>query len=175
MEFFASLSLYSRTMLGVCAVLLLVILGEVVLLGSESNAAPGAGRVESLDPVSSGNVSQTLQIPPVATFREVIERPLFSDTRRQPPVVKAAGANAARATQLVGKWKVSGIVVAGDSSFALVEGIRDRKTVRLQLGTPLDGWQLEEIHPDRLVFTSAGASATLLLHSEEKAPGQLRQ
>lgn len=175
MAFFASLSLYSKTMLGICVALFLVVLAEIAFLGGASNAAPAASSLASQDPAAPGVVPQSLQIPPVATYREVKERPLFSDTRRPPPLAKSAGGNAARATPLVGKWKVTGIVVAGQSSFALVEGIRDRKTVRLQLGTPLDGWQLDEIHPDRLVFSSAEANTVLQLHSEEEASRPSRQ
>jgi len=166
MELLSSLSLYSRVMLGLCGALLLVILTEVLLLGGESDAAATASNSHAQNSAAPGAVPQRLQIPPVIAYREVTERPLFSDSRRPPPQA-AAGNNATQATQLVGKWKVTGIVVAGDSSFALVEGIRDRKTVRLQLGTPLDGWQLEEIHPDHLVFNSADTTATLLLHNEE--------
>jgi hypothetical protein len=171
MELLASLSLYSRTMLGLCAALLLVILTEVLFLGGESGAAVTVSNTQGQDSAAPGAVSQSLQIPPVVAYREVTERPLFSDSRRPPPQTKAAGNSAAQATQLVGKWKVTGIVVAGDSSFALVEGIRDRKTVRLQLGMPLDGWQLEEIHPDHLVFNAADTTATLLLHNEEDGQG----
>ena len=166
MELLASLSLYSRVMLGLCAALLLVILTQVLLLGGESGAAVTVSNSQGQNSAAPGTVPQSLQIPPVVAYREVTERPLFSDSRRPPPQA-AAGNNATQATQLVGNWKVTGIVVAGDSSFALVEGIRDRKTVRLQLGTPLDGWQLAAIHPDHLVFNSADTTATLLLHNEE--------
>ena len=175
MELLASLSLYSRVMLGVCAALLLIILMEVLLLGGESGAAVTASNTQDQGSAAPGAVPQSLQIPPVVAYREVTERPLFSDSRRPPPQDKAAANSAVRATQLVGKWKVTGIVVAGDSSFAHVEGIRDRKTVRLQLGAPLDGWQLEEIHPDHLVFNSADTTATLLLHDEDNPPSPPRR
>jgi len=162
-------------MLGVCATLLLVILVEVLLLGGESSAAAAAGNTQTDGSATSAAVPQSLQIPPVIAYREVTERPLFSDTRRPAPKVKSPGSGVAQAAQLASKWKVTGIVVAGDSSFALVEGLRDRKTMRLQLGMPLDGWKLEEIHPDRLEFSAAEATTTLQLHAEKVTKGRQRR
>ena len=172
MGFLASLSLYSRTMLGVCAALLLIILTEVTLLSGDSSAETILGETPDPGVATTGTMPQSLQIPPVIAYREVKERPLFSDTRRSPPKA-AAGNNATQVAQLATKWKVTGIVMAGDDSFALVEGIRDRKTIRLLLGMPLDGWKLEEVYSDHLVFSAADTSATLQLHAEK--PAQARQ
>ena len=155
-----NISLYSRSMLAVCAVLVLIIVAEVYLLGMDSNAA-GRATVETIVVLDSATTS--LQIPPVIAYREVVERPLFSDSRR--PVQQATkSTESVRAVQLAAKWKVTGIVVAGDSSFVHVEGIRDHKTVRLKAGMPLDGWKLELIAPDYIEFSAAGESVTLTLY-----------
>ena len=158
MELLSGLSLYSRSMLVVCAVLSLVIASEVLLIGTDSDAVIAAPTNTAAD--ATRTVPATLQIPPVVTYREVVERPLFANSRRPPPDEAAAATESVRAVQLANKWKVTGIVVAGDDSFVHVESLRDHKTVRLQIGKPLDGWKLEEIEPDRIVFTSETDSVT---------------
>ena len=160
-----SLTLYCRTMLGISAVMALVIVAEVVLLGAGSNTslpAANPATASSQDAASETAVAR-LRIPPVISYQAVVERPLFSDSRR-PPAQAAQGGKAAQAAQLGAKWRLTGIVMAGDNSFVHVEGIRDRKTVRLKVGMPLDGWQLEEIEPDHVTFTSGGRSETLQIH-----------
>ena len=174
MAFLASLSLYSRTMLGICVALLVIVAAEVAFIGGANGAALPASAESPAGNITTAALPPALQIPPVAAYREVRERPLFSDTRRPPPQQEAADANAARATQLSSKWKVTGIVVAGDESFAHLEGLRDRKTVRVRLGEPLDGWKLQEVQPDHLVFGLADTTATLQLHTEEE-PAKGRQ
>lgn len=159
-----SLTLYCRTMLGISAVMALVIVAEVALLGAGSDTSlPEANPVTaSSQDAASETAIASLRIPPVITYQAVVERPLFSDSRR--PAQVAPGGKAAQAAQLGAKWRLTGIVMAGDNSFVHVEGIRDRKTVRLKVGMPLDGWQLEEIEPDHVTFTSSGRSETLQIH-----------
>ena len=159
-----SLTLYSRTMLGISAVMALIIVAEVVLLGAGSNTSlpEATPATASSQDAASETVIANLRIPPVITYQAVVERPLFSDSRR--PAQVAPGGKAAQAAQLGAKWRLTGIVMAGDNSFVHVEGIRDRKTVRLKVGMPLDGWQLEEIEPDHVTFTSGGRSETLQIH-----------
>ena len=158
-----NISLYSKSMLAVCAVLVLIIVAEVYLLGTDSNAA-GQAAMEPI--VVPDNSATSLQIPPVVAYREVVERPLFSDSRR-PAQQATKSAESVRAVQLAAKWKVTGIVVAGEYSFVHVEGIRDHKTVRLRAGMPLDGWKLEQIEPDHIEFSAAGESVTLKLYEDK--------
>ena len=164
------MSLYTRMAIGVCAFLAVLIVTEVSVLGRDSNAMTDASASDPLSLGASNTNAEALQIAPLAAYSEVLERPLFSDSRR-PPQLAVQAKDSARAVQLSTKWKVTGIVVAGDNSFVHVEGIRDRKTVRLQVGMPLDGWQLQEIAPDQIVFGLAGESVTLQLRKNpaEKA------
>jgi hypothetical protein len=158
-------SLYTRMMLGVCAVLTVVILGELTVLSLGRDELSNAAAADYSSVTASDSAAVTLQIPPPAVYGGVLERPLFADSRR-PPQLVAQATESARAVQLGTKWKVTGIAVAGDSSFVHVEGIRDRKTVRLQVGMPLDGWTLQKIEPGQIVFGLAGESVTLQLHED---------
>ena len=170
MSALAGLSLYSRSMLVVCMTLAFVIVVEVVFIGSDSDASLvgiTSSTTASLNEPQAGPAS--LQIPPVVAYREVVERPLFTNSRR-PPEEPEETVDSVRAVQLASKWKVTGIVVAGDDSFAHVQGIRDQKTVRLKIGESLDGWKLEEIAPDQITFSSATDRVALRLHEEKKEP-----
>jgi len=157
------LSLYSRMMLGTCVTLATVVTIEVILTSSGSNALADAG--DAVSATATATELAALQIPPVVAYSEIRERPLFSDSRR-PPQQAVQAKDSVRAVQLSTNWKVTGIAVAGDNSFVHLEGIRDRKTVRLQVGMPLDGWNLQEISPDQIVFGLGGESVTLRLHKD---------
>ncbi len=170
---FVSLSLYSRTMLGLSLALSVVIVGEVIAMGPVTEPVP-ATTTEKVPDADSSTKIQVLQIPPANTYREIAERPLFSDSRRPPPPAVQPG-QSARAAQLASTWKLTGVVMAGDSSYVHVEGIRDRKTVRLQVGMPLGGWRLEEIAPDHVVFESAGERESLPLHDEKAGAAQSKR
>lgn len=161
------LTIYSKLMLGVCATLAIVIAGEAVALNfSFANTDASAAVTDDLHDASEQALGGPLRIPPIVTYRDIVERPLFSDTRRPQAAPEAAAA--APTAVLNTKWKLTGIVVAGENSSAHVVGIGDRKTVRLQLGTVLDGWRLEKVAADHVEFGLSGRTATLSLHDDEK-------
>jgi hypothetical protein len=170
------ITLYSRLMMAVCTVLCLIIVTEIYLVGADANAhLAGSVRVESnIEPAATVADSATLQIPPVVTYREFVERPLFSDSRR-PPQDATTSVESVRAVQLTSKWKVTGIVMAAEDSFVHIEGIRDHKTVRLQVGMPLDGWKLERISPEQVEFRSASGAVTLPLHENKDKDSSRRK
>jgi hypothetical protein len=152
-------------MLGACAFLFVIIAAEIYIIGGDASAQDAGS------PLAEASSSQTaspatLQIPPVITYREFVERPLFSDSRR-PPQEAATATESVRSVQLTNNWKVTGIVLAGEDSFAHVQGVRDQKTVRLQTGMPLEGWNLTEISHDYVEFRSSGESVTMSLHSKQ--------
>ena len=170
MSFLTELTIYSRMMLAVCALLGLVVAAEAVVMSRGARPSDSAVPAGSDDlAVTATRSVQPLHIPPIVTYREIMERPLFSDTRR--PQDKPAPATEAIAlAQLDNKWKLTGVVVSGENSSAHVAGVRDNKTQRLQVGMSLDGWRLEKIMSDHVVFSQAGRTATLRLHDDEEQP-----
>jgi hypothetical protein len=163
------LTMFSKLMLGICLVLGIVIIAEAAIINFDWTRADGdAGtRPESVSPAAVASVNP-LMIPPIVTYSDIVERPLFSDTRRPPQTT--IDKNTAPASQLGSAWKLTGIVVAADSSSVLVSGIRDSRTERLQAGMMLDGWRLESITRDQAVFSSGGRTAVLRLHEEKEEP-----
>ena len=162
------ITLYSRFMMGACALLCVIIAAEIYFVGGDASAQVAGSRLADASNTTMTEAASpaTLQIPPVITYREFVERPLFSDARR-PPQEAAAATESVRAVQLSSNWKVTGIVLAGEDSFVHVEGVRDHKTVRLQAGMPLDGWNLTQISQDFVEFRSSSESVVLWLHNDK--------
>lgn len=95
-------------------------------------------------------------LPPLASFTAIVERPLFSPSRRPPP-----GATAALGASIESRYRLIGIVVTGPKKKAFVaEGARRLEIVE---GDILDGWTVTEIGQDRVRLTSSTGEAALKL------------
>lgn len=161
---FSEISVYSRVMLGTCAFLCVVIAAEALVLNADDGSVDNSiARSDDSPAAATG----PLQIPPIAAYREAMQRPLFADTRRPPAVAPKAAGNLP-AAQLNGKWKLTGVILAGENSTAYVTGVRDPNTIHLEAGTHLEGWRVEKIAADHVEFSSVGRTATLQLHEEEE-------
>lgn len=102
-------------------------------------------------------------LPPLASFAAVVERPLFSPSRRPPP-----GAQAAQGGPVEGRYRLVGIVATGPKKKAFVdEGAR-----RLEIGEggSLDGWTVSEIGQDRVKLTSPTGETVLKLSPAAAEP-----
>ena len=160
------LSLYSRFMLIAIVLLSIVVAIEVLLLGSGSQAAPAdngtatalSGDITSIDSVT---------FPSLPSYRQLQTRPLFTATRKPPP---RPAVQAAQGVDLGKKWKLTGIIVAGEESHVFMQGIRDKSVQRLETGAVLDGWELSEIAPEFVLFRSGARETTLELRKEADKP-----
>ena len=93
------------------------------------------------------------------------ERPLFSATRRikvRPPDAEAAPKPEPTGPILsLDKWSLLGIFDSGEVEGALIRH-SDGKRHRIRLGERIDGWELVDVEPRSIRFTSAkGRSAEL--------------
>ncbi|WP_237481961.1 hypothetical protein [Lichenibacterium dinghuense] len=100
---------------------------------------------------------------PSAEFRAMVERPLFSPSRRPPPPPLAAlpppvlPEPAPSAPDLT----LSGVIAGGGGGVALVRRPQDGAPVRVALGGQIDGWTLSEIRPRTVVLRRDDRSVTL--------------
>jgi hypothetical protein len=159
-------SLYSRLMLVGISMLTIIVAVEVLVLGSGAQYGPLESESTTVAPADIVNVD-TVTFPSLPTFRELLTRPLFTDTRRPAP---RPAAQAAQGVDLGKKWKLTGIIVAGDDSHVYLHGVRDKTVQRLDAGAVLDGWELVEIAPGYATFRSAGREATLELRKDADKP-----
>ena len=160
------LSLYSRFMLTAIALLSAVVIVEVLLLGSGPQAALADNEIAmalAADVASNNSVT----FPSLPSYRQLQTRPLFTDTRKPPP---RPAAQATQGVDLGKKWKLTGIIVAGDDSHVFMQGIRDKSVQRLETGAVLDGWELSEIDPAYVLFRSGAREMTLDLRKDADKP-----
>lgn len=160
---FRELNSITGLLAGICVSLIAIVLLELHLIRS-GGLAPDFEALGNADAqVDAGaGAAQKVRLSPMSTYRAVMERPLFIDTRRQPPEPEAADASV-RASQLRAKWELTGIVVAGDASFAHVRGVRDKQTRKIKIDEILDGWRVTEIAARRVTLSQAAESVTLEL------------
>ena len=91
----------------------------------------------------------SFSMPPLRNFAGVLSRPLFSETRR-PPLQPAVAADTRAAT-----FTLVGTVLLAQERHALVEHGQPAKLERISEGQDVDGWTVEQILPDRVVFGRA--------------------
>lgn len=127
------------------------------------------GQAES----EQATASEGFQLPPLADFDAVVERPLFVEGRRPPEPEaddgQAPGEQAANPNRPAINLKAI-LIIDGQRS-ALVQGAPDKGGVtRLRSGDSYQGWAIKEIRPDRLVLGQGEKSEEYLLRHYEKVP-----
>jgi len=105
-----------------------------------------------------------LTLPPLAGFTALVERPLFTPSRR------ASAADKQALLAGFGRYRLLGLVAVGPQRRALMaEGPR---VVELKEGDTLEGWMIQRIEQDRLVLSSASGEAVLTLRQAAAAPAE---
>jgi hypothetical protein len=95
-------------------------------------------------------------LPPLASFSAIVERPLFSPSRRPTP-----GANAAAGPLVASRYQLLGIVATGPKKRAFfADGARH---VDIAEGERLDGWIVKQIGADSVLLSSPEGEAVLRL------------
>jgi hypothetical protein len=85
-------------------------------------------------------------MPPLRNFSGVLSRPLFSETRR-PPRAPSGPADTRDAS-----FTLVGTILSAQERHALVEHGQPPHIERVSEGQEVDGWTVEQILPDRIVF-----------------------
>jgi len=109
-------------------------------------------------------------LPPRDSFEGILERPLFSDNRRPDPVETAAAATSAK--ELRETWRLTGIIIIGDETKALLRERNGERHLLLSVGMPLDdSWLLDEIENNGVVMDSGDEKVRLdLLEPRDTEP-----
>jgi len=109
-------------------------------------------------------ISNRFTLPPLASFAEVIERPLFSSSRR--PMASETRQHIDRPLSA----SLAGIVISASSSSIIVAQGDPPLLTRLKQGDELDGWSVGSIEPNRVLFRRGSEEQQLKLHD---APGHV--
>ncbi|MBV2131602.1 hypothetical protein KRX52_02185 [Pseudomonas sp. MAP12] len=108
-----------------------------------------------------------LSPPPLSEFQQMIDRPLFSNTRRPPALLEAPTENL-DAKQLKDAWRLSGIVLENSQQLAIFSERQGDKRLQLEVGMVLaDEWRLRRIERDRVWLGNDGTEVELLLREPQ--------
>ncbi len=133
--------------------LALLCLGLGALIAVEITDSPSPGSLVDAGArpraVKAAHDDASFSLPPPSTFTEVVTRPLFSDTRR-PSAFAAATPDAHPTFVLVGT------VLSSHARDALIRHGQPAKVDHVAEGQAIDGWTVDSIQSDRVIFTNAG-------------------
>jgi general secretion pathway protein N len=88
----------------------------------------------------------SFSMPPLRNFAGVLSRPLFSETRRPPRQTVGA------AEMRDANFNLVGTILSAQERHALVEHGQPPRLERVSEGQDVDGWTVEQILPDRVIF-----------------------
>jgi hypothetical protein len=103
-------------------------------------------------------------MPAKETFAVIVERPLFSPSRRPPAEGTAATPTPAP------DFSLFGIVISAGEPFALVKPGAGGDPVRITEGASMSGWTVSRIESDRIMIWHGTTQQELLLDFSAPAP-----
>jgi general secretion pathway protein N len=145
----------------------------VLLLSLE----PGAVAIAQTQDPPAAAPSNPVAAQSLDQLSTILDRPLFSPTRRPPapppapaPIVQAAEPPAPPPPppNLV----LFGVVMDGEGARAVVRAGADKKLVRAQIGDEIDGWKVSQIEGRKVVLSLDGRFATFTLFSDDRGKSE---
>jgi hypothetical protein len=107
-------------------------------------------------PTASGPAPTLASLPPPGNYAAIVDRPLFSPSRRAAP-----GAAGAVGASIESRYRLLGVVATGPKKKAFIaEGAR---RAEISEGETLDGWTVKTIGQDRVSLTSPAGEAALVM------------
>jgi general secretion pathway protein N len=137
--------LVSTLLLGFCLALAAYVYGQVQMEAPGPAPPAGGGETPALAALSA---QPRYAMAPVADFSAILERPLFSPTRRPP----AEGAVAAVASEPELQVTLVGVIISSEEQIAIVRPNDESRFARLSVGDSFQGWTLDSIEPSRVTF-----------------------
>ena len=125
---------------------------------------PAAAPPQSTPPAPPAPLRMPAPLPPLSRFSALVERPLFSPSRRPVASERLDLGNSG----LAARYRLLGIMIDGGRQTALIgEGTR---RFELGVGESLAGWTVARIEQDRVVLNSASGEAALTFRPAAEAP-----
>lgn len=131
-----------------CGLLLLILIMELAFL-DPAGSIPGSD--DSMNHIERPTSARSRFIPKsLATFSEILERPLLFEGRRLPPAPVAAAPSAKPMAPL--RLKLEGVAISSVSRVGLLRNTSDNKLLQLVQGTSYQGWTLQTLTADSAKF-----------------------
>ena len=148
--------------------LLLLAIGLSVTLYTQFNrpAEPVQAAIESElapEPVLDQAATENFRLPALLQFTEIVDRPLFLESRRPPPKVKHEAPQQVIPEQEQLEYVLTGVMTTGERPLAFFKPTAQGKTQRLKQGESLDGWLVKAIEERRVILARGSLSQVLTL------------
>lgn len=101
--------------------------------------------------------------PAMQTFAALVERPLFTASRRPPPVAAAPAAG----DLLLGRYRLSGVVVTPTRRIVLLREADSGKTLSVAQGERVGDWLVADVTRARIVLETATDRRVIRLDAEK--------
>jgi len=109
-----------------------------------------------------------LALQPIESYAAMVERPLFTATRRAAP---AGVAPAERTAGLIlGRYRLTGVIVTPRKRSILLASAGNRTQTVVQ-GEAIDGWTLKTVERDRIVLENGGKQEVVPVGRPDTARG----
>ena len=122
-------------------------------------------KTKSTDPASDSEVVPTRFIAPqMASFGEILERPLFAPSRKppEPPETKAPVVQGPPS-----RFKLEGVAITPEARVAVIRDLNRNELSRLLEGATHNGWLVESVSPEGARLTKGTQSQELTLAPDE--------
>ncbi len=160
-------------MLGVCAALAWTVYWEIQVGAPETVEAAG-GQAPPLSDLPAepsfvmAPAEPSFVMAPAESFSAILERPLFSPTRRPP----AEGTVTIESAEPELEVTLVGIIISSEEQIAIIKPKGGSQFVRLSEGDSFQGWVLETIEPDRITFQRGDIEEHIELTYDAPPPAQ---
>lgn len=94
-------------------------------------------------------------------YDEVVERALFSPDRKPVAVVQQQQGASLSKGRVSEHWLLAGVVISGDSNYAIFGEKEGERHIKLEEGMSLDQWQLNSVTAKQVILTKDGEEDTL--------------
>ncbi len=158
--------LTSTLLLGVCLALAAFVYVQVQRM--VPGPAPSGGGAAGTPPLAALPAQPSYTMAPAEDFAAILERPLFSPTRRPP----AQGVVAAAAPEPELQVTLVGVIISSDEQIAIVRLKDAGRFARLSVGDSFQGWILDSIEPSRVTFRRGDVEEYIELTYEVPPPVQ---
>jgi hypothetical protein len=135
------------------------------------------GAADAIDlPAESGEAAvPTIRSAPLASFDEVVQRPLFIEGRRPPPEVEAPPEDEKPKLPPQVKTRprlsLTAILIVDNQKQAVFRTVEKKQALQnVAVGEEIDGWVVSDIQSTQVKLTQGGAEEVFLLREYEKVP-----
>ena len=123
------------------------------------------------------NIHTPASLPPLVYFDEAVERTLLSPDRK-PKVITASTTNDFVSRGVVSRaWELTGVIKSDGKSYGIFSEKSGVRREKVEQGQRLDGWTLEEVSPEEVVFSRNDQKDTvqMLVSAPKKKPRSARK